>query len=107
MIYNNERRIDTTKTDKQILWKKYNFILTYKNNKSSLFSYTSFINKGKITINLKDLLAPYTTEYVLDYTCDDFINEIEKVIKEIEFKQIRLICLNKKSLINFRNYLES
>ena len=50
--------------------------MTYKNNKSSLFSYTSFINKGKITINLKDLLAPYTTEYILDYTCDDFINEI-------------------------------
>lgn len=38
---------------------------------------------------------------------DDFINEIDELIKEFDFKQIRLICLNKKSLTNFITYLES
>lgn len=86
-MYNNERRIsfDNVKKENHVLWKKFNFILTYKNNKSSLFSYTSFINKSKITINLKDLLAPYTTEYTLDYTCNDFIRELELEEEEYGF----------------------
>lgn len=42
-----------------------------------------------------------------DKKSDDFINEIEEIVKKFEFKQIKVICLNKKSLTNFRNYLES
>jgi hypothetical protein len=105
-MYNNERRIDNTiKKENHILWKKFNFILTYKNNKSSLFSYTSFINKSKITVNLKDLLAPYTTEYTLDFTCNDFLRELDIDDGYATFEDIEnAITLLLQSYISGLNY---
>lgn len=60
---------------KQYLWKKYNFLLTYKNNLSSLFSFTSYIEKGKLNITLTDLCAPYGEKYNLVYSFNDIKRE--------------------------------
>lgn len=77
----------------KILWKKYNFILIYKNNIASLFSYNSMLRKGKLYIKLTDL-ANYETDYNLEYSFNDLIRECDDDYDYLTFEDIEKIIFN-------------
>ncbi|PZX94563.1 hypothetical protein DOS84_03120 [Flavobacterium aquariorum] len=66
--------------------------------------------RGKFE-NIKDFnIIPastmiYNNEW--DNRCNNFEDEVIKAIDDFNYKNIRVICINKKSLSNFRKYLES